>query len=240
LWPTREDSYPEVCGSAVSRTPAVVETIGDVIDASARDPAKRRTHLRPIKVAVVGDPAANGRIIHRSQLFQGFVAAVMQRPAADFPPDAHKCFRTGRRQEAMREDALSLQHPHRLASPELEHQEVEADVGEVAPPIGILAVDCFRLLRMQHQLAIRHPGLQRLPQGARLGLGTAVTDRIVGITLERNVRELPHHPHVEGVVQEQVCQQRGDHPALRRARRARDEAILHLHGRPQPALDVGS
>jgi hypothetical protein len=37
----------------------------------------RWAQLRPIKVAAVGDPAANGRIIHRSQLFQGFVAAVM-------------------------------------------------------------------------------------------------------------------------------------------------------------------
>jgi hypothetical protein len=38
FWPTREDSYPEVCGSAVWRPPAVVETIGGVIHASARDP----------------------------------------------------------------------------------------------------------------------------------------------------------------------------------------------------------
>ena len=57
----------------------------------------------------------------------------------------------------MREDALPLRRPHRLASPELESQEVEADVGEVASPIGIFAVDDFRLLRMQHQLAVRHP-----------------------------------------------------------------------------------
>ena len=41
---------------------------------------------------------------------------------------------------------------------------------------------------------------------SRLGVGTAVTDRVIGIALERDLREFPHHPHIEGVVQEQVCQ----------------------------------
>jgi hypothetical protein len=37
-----------------------------------------------------------------------------------------------------------------------------------------------------------------------------VTDGIVRITLERDVRKLPRHPHIERVVQEQVRQKRRD------------------------------
>jgi hypothetical protein len=48
---------------------------------------------------------------------------------------------------------------------------------------------------------------------------------------------LSRHPFVERVVQEQVRQQRRDHPALWRSRLSRyDPAILNLHGRLQPAL----
>src|SRR5262249_9292974 len=40
-------------------------------------------------------------------------------------------------------------------------------------------------------------------------------------------------------MQEQVCKERADDPTLRRSRGARhDAAILHLHRRLQPALDV--
>jgi hypothetical protein len=66
-----------------------------------------------------------------------------------------------------------------------------------------------------------------------------VTNDIIGIPFEHDVRELPRHPPVEGIMQEQVRQQRRDHPALWRPRRAVDDAtILHLHGRSQPAFDV--
>src|SRR2546426_439632 len=54
-----------------------------------------------------------------------------------------------------------------------------------------------------------------------------------------NPRKAPSHPHVEGVVQEQVSQERAYHPTLRRPRSSRHNAtILHLHRSLQPALDV--
>lgn len=59
------------------------------------DPLQDRTQLRLVEVAVVGDPAANVRIVHLGQLGQGFVAASMKRPAADFPADARQRLRAG-------------------------------------------------------------------------------------------------------------------------------------------------
>src|SRR5215467_8506418 len=50
---------------------------------------------------------------------------------------------------------------------------------------------------------------------------------------------LSRHPRVERIVQEQVCKERADDPTLRRSGCARhDAAVLHLHRRLQPALDV--
>lgn len=59
------------------------------------DPHQRRTQLRLVEVAVVGDPAADARVVSPGQVSQGFVAAVMQRPAANFPADARQRLRTG-------------------------------------------------------------------------------------------------------------------------------------------------
>ena len=172
------------------------------------DPAVRRAQLRPIEVAVVGDPAADRGIVDRGQLVQGLVAAFVKRPAANFAADARQRRGTDGRHEAVREDAPILLHPHDLPGTVLVAQKIEADDGIVAPPVHILAVDDLRLLRMQHQLAGRRAVRNRTPQGLRLLLGFAVTDHVVGVTLERDVRELAHHPHVEGVVQEQVRQKR--------------------------------
>src|SRR5215831_6627029 len=56
---------------------------------------------------------------------------------------------------------------------------------------------------------------------------------------KRNVRIASRHPRVKRIVQEQVCKERADDPTLRRSRCARhDAAVLHLHRRLQPALDV--
>src|SRR6201993_2811249 len=57
------------------------------------DPLQGRTQLRLIEVAVVGDPAADARVVHLGQFGQGLVTAVMKRPAADFPADARQGLR---------------------------------------------------------------------------------------------------------------------------------------------------
>src|ERR1700704_284215 len=163
----------------------------------------------------------------------------MQRPAADIAADARQRLRTGGGLETVREDASVRLHPHDLSGSKLEAEKVEVDVGEVASPVHILAVDDLRLLRMQHQLAGRKAVRNRSPECPRLLGALAVTNDIVRVPLEWDMRKGPHHPHVERVMQEQICQGGTDDPSLRRSRHSRhDAAILHLHGSLQPALDI--
>src|SRR5512147_2900580 len=63
------------------------------------NPLQGRTQLRLVEVAVVGDPAADARVVYRSQILQGPVTVVMQRPASDRPADARQRLRAGGGQE---------------------------------------------------------------------------------------------------------------------------------------------
>src|SRR5215468_261010 len=75
------------------------------------DPLQGRTQLRLIEVAVVGDPAADARVVHLGQFGQGLVAAMMKRPAADIPADARQYLRADGGLETVREDAPVRLHP---------------------------------------------------------------------------------------------------------------------------------
>jgi len=199
------------------------------------NPRQGRTQLRLVEAAVVGDPAADARVVHLRQILQGFVAAMMQRPAPDGPTNGRQRFRAGCRHEAVG----SFSVPNGFPGPKLKAKKIKMDVGKVAAPVCILAVDDLRLLVMQLQLAGRKTICKRAPQCLRRFGAFAVTNRIIRIALEWNVRVISRHPHVERVVQEQVRQQRADDTSLRRPRRARHDAfIFQLHRRLQPAFDV--
>src|ERR1700745_1994909 len=161
------------------------------------DPLQGRTHLRLIEVAVVGDPAADARVVHLGQFGQGFVVAMMKRPAADFPADARQCLRASGGLETVSEDASVPLHPHYLSGSKLEAEKVKVDVGKVAAPVDILAVDDLRLLRMQHQLAGRQAVGHRAPECPRLLGALAMTNDVVRVPLEQDVQKLPRYPHVE-------------------------------------------
>src|SRR5215831_18528201 len=182
------------------------------------DPLQGRTQLRLVEVAVVSDPAADARVVHLGQFGQGLVAAMMKRPATDLAADARQRLRTGGGLETVREDAPVQLHPHDLSSSKLEAKKVKVDVREVAAPVHILAVDDLRLLRMQHQLAGREAVRNRTPECPRLLGALAMTDNIVRVPFERDVRKRSHHPRVERIVQKQVRQERADDPSLRRSR----------------------
>src|SRR5215470_5848379 len=64
------------------------------------DPLQGRTQLRLVEVAVVVDPAANARVVHRGQVLQGLVAAMLKRPAPNCSADGRQGLRTGGGQEA--------------------------------------------------------------------------------------------------------------------------------------------
>src|SRR6188472_2205963 len=108
------------------------------------DPLQGRTQLRLVEVAVVGDPAANARIVHLGQLSQCFVAALMQRPAANFAADARQRLWASRGLETVCEDAPPRLHPHDLPGSKLEAEKVKVDVGKVASPVHVLAIDDLR------------------------------------------------------------------------------------------------
>src|SRR4029453_16139444 len=117
------------------------------------DPLQGRAQLRLVEVAVVGDPAANARIVHLRQISQRLVAAVMQRPASDFPADARQRLRAGGGLKTVREDTPARLHPHDLSGSELKAEKVKVDVWEIAAAIHILAVDDLCLMWVMHQIA---------------------------------------------------------------------------------------
>src|SRR6266446_8899475 len=66
-----------------------------------------------------------------------------------------------------------------------------------------------------------------------------MTNGVIRVALERDVRTPSRHPHVERIMQKQIRQDGAYDPSLRRPRHSRhDAAILHLHRSLQPALDV--
>ena len=140
----------------------------------------------------------------------------MQRPAAYLAADARQRFRTSSGLEAVCENAPARLHPHDLSGSKLEAEKVKVDVGKIALPVHIPAVNDFRFLRMQHQLADREAVHNRTPEYPRLFGAPAVTNGIIRIPFERDMRKGSHHPHVERMVQEQVRQERADNPSLRR------------------------
>lgn len=73
-----------------------------------------------------------------------------------------------------------------------------------APPVPVLAVNDPGFAGMQPQPDLFHPAADRCCHGHCLGVTGAVHYRIVDIALEGNGRELPGHPRIERVVQEQI------------------------------------
>src|SRR6516165_2314552 len=59
------------------------------------NPLQGRTQLRSVEVAVVVDPASNARVVHLGQIWQGFVAAMMKRPAPDRSANERQRLRAG-------------------------------------------------------------------------------------------------------------------------------------------------
>src|SRR4030095_1815960 len=66
-----------------------------------------------------------------------------------------------------------------------------------------------------------------------------MTNGVIRVALERDVRKGFRHPHVEHIVQKQIRQDGAYDPALRSSRHSRhDAAILQLARSLQPALDI--
>src|SRR5918993_435194 len=213
-----------------------LELVADPADQEGIDAMQGPSQCRLVEVAVVVDPALDVRSEHPRQIYQGFVGPVVERPPSDRLPDRLQPLRARRRQEG---GAVTTTAPGCLSRPKAIAEEVKRLNRIVAAPVRVLAVDDLRLCRMKNQPAGPKADLQGTPQRASLSFAAAVADDVVRVALEQDGGKAPRHPDVEHIVQEQVRQEGADHPALRRACRARDDApILHLDRSLQPALDV--
>src|SRR5487761_122995 len=117
--------------------------------------------------------------------------------------------------------------------------KVELRVRVSPPPVITLAIDNLRLHRMKLPPAFLHTRGYRCSHLPRLHLCPAMHDRIVGIPFERPLRILVPHPHVERIMQKQICQQWRDDSALRRALPALSQpAFLVLRRGCQPPANI--
>ena len=173
---------------------------------NAVDVAQGGIEGRLVVTAVVVDPAADVTVEHPCKIIQRLVAALMERPVSDSLPDRLESFAAGRRTER---DAEPLP-PARQPRPKRIAEKIEPMVWVVSASIIVLAIDDFGLIRMQRQRALREPLLQRCPQRPGLFFTATMADRIIGVSLERNVRMVPRHPYVERVVQKEIRQERAN------------------------------
>src|SRR5271165_2047097 len=142
----------------------------------------------------------------------------MHRPTPDSPTDRRerRCAGGGTERDAHTPGPFA-HHPW----PESVAEKVELKSRMIFTSTLISAIDDFRLVRMQRQSAISKPRLKSSPQRRGLVLCAAVANRIVGIALERYVREIPAHPHIERIMKKEIRQERADNPTLRRRQGAR-------------------
>ena len=90
-------------------------------------------------------------------------------------------------------------------------QEVELDLIVLPSSIRILAVDDSRLVWMQFQTTLLQAASKGLQQCFCFGFRPHVDQHVICIPFESNLRMIPPHPFVEGVMQKQVRQDRAYH-----------------------------
>src|SRR6201984_1500545 len=132
----------------------------------------------------------------------------MHRPTPDSPTDRRERLCAGCRTERDAHAPDPLAHhswPERVA------EKVELKGRMVLAPTLILAIDDFRLFRMQRQSAFSKPRRKSSPQCCGLVFITTVTDRLIRLALEQYVREVPAHPQIERIVQKEVGQEGAEH-----------------------------
>src|ERR1051326_4253195 len=160
----------------------------------------------------------------------------MQLPAPNLVPDFLLRFL----RDGWTETTKDLPLPTvRSPRPKRVPQKIELLVRVSPSPIGILAIDHFRLLRMQFQSTLLQPCRYFDTHQVRFPLCPAMDDDVVRISLERQMSPVQAHPPIERVVQKQIGQQGADHSSLRSASFTLQQiSIFILRRRFQPTLDV--
>jgi hypothetical protein len=125
------------------------------------DVPQGRVERRRVEPTIVVDPAPDVRVEHPRQIVQRLVTALLKGPAAHGLTDRLESFVADGRTER---DADLPSPSARQPRPESIAEEVELLVGIVATSVIILAIDDFRLLRMEFQSAALQSCSDGLPQ----------------------------------------------------------------------------
>src|SRR5438477_5688575 len=174
-----DPSQPVSCPRRLRSEPLVL--VAAPADQVGIYPLQVSQQSRPVKVAVVVDPALDVRIKHPRQIIQGLFTPSMECPSTDRLPYCLQRFWTCRGQER---DTELPAVPDRRPRPKLVAEEFKRLDRMVSAPVRILAVDELCLLRMQSQPAGHDACLQGAPQYLRRFGASAVADDIVRVPLE--------------------------------------------------------
>jgi hypothetical protein len=171
--------------------------------------AQNLNTLRSIVPSVVVHPAPHHWIDKLGQILQALIVpGGGQPPFANGVPDRFGCFGADRRQETHKELPIAILCPSRL---EGVAQEVERYVFVFPTPIGILAINDPGLHRMKFQAAFLKPISDRLQHFLGLPLTPAMDESIVRVAFEWDTWEIPLHPHIKRIMQEEIGEQRTHH-----------------------------
>lgn len=135
------------------------------------------------------------------QIVQGLVTAILQTPTPHFLTDCFPCSGTHRRTEVNEGLTPAIL---RQTGPECIAQKVEVRLCVISPSIGILTVNYPCFLRVQLQSTLRKPPPQLTYQCFGLQLAVTVAYNIIGVPFEGDSGKLALHPHIKGIVQEQI------------------------------------
>src|SRR5688572_1419481 len=195
------------------------------------DGPERRRRKAPI---VVEPPPKFGIDLPR-KISDGLLRTAMQLPSSDLIPDFLLRFLRDGWTETTKDSLPSVCFPR----PKREPQKVKRLVRVCPLPVGILAIDVLRLLRMQFQPTLLQPCRYPDTHQVRFPLCSAMDDDVVRIPLEWQMGPVAPHPEIERVVQKQICQQGADDSSLRSAFLTLQQISLFiLRRRFQPPLNV--
>ena len=196
-------------------------------DQNAIQDLEGRIQRRLVELPIILYPSPQDGIEHAGEIVESLITTQVQPPASDGLP--HRFGGPGTDRWSEVDEVL----PPALLRPSWAKritQEIEALLGERAPPVGIFALHHMCLGRMQFQMALRQPCGDTRLKPARLPFTLAMRDDIIGITLEGDGRVFPLPPGIERIMQEEIRQDGADTTALRHPLSPLDAgAILLLH-----------
>ena len=169
------------------------------------DTLQERIHRRPVERAVVVHPTTDDRVDVPRHIDEVSASAVVQPPGPHLRTDLLQGWLTDRGIE--RAKLLPILAP-RPALPEREPQERELGVLVRGTPPSVLAVHNPGFVGMQPQPDLLHPLRDRRQHLACTGFADAVHHRVIHVPFERHGRELPGHPRIERIMEEQISQHR--------------------------------